>query len=629
MTTFQVFLLVILTIYPITCNINNIQNNEVYKEIVNKQNEHYKGRTSSYCIAKYLTENRIKSKEIMIFVPQFYSNVKEELWSELFLDALQLKSNKNLIIYSYLCLMCVKDMTADLKHLIFYVQQVEDIDVILRTCFCDNWVYFSEIFIIIPKIYSIYMFTDIIEYYDLHTVTIITNFIENSNEKYDTHDFVRNRCDAKQKFLNLTFECNASTKKITAQKLSLRRPDCPIRIGARLIEPFAFIMSLNSSRRHGYDNAYFGIEIMIIKYALALNYSDIIEYSENHELDVHIDPDKPTGLMKELYDGEIDLITGGLRVINHSVHTTNSYPYLYINFVAVVKRKDNKNILKLFEIFDKEVWFTYFIVGIILLCIIQIIRKKTFIYYSTQSLDYIIMFLFSILLGHSVHIKASALELISIFWIWFTFFLRVAFEVLLIYLLLNKDSRSQIDTLDELCDGNYKIFLSDVHYDSLNQHGLKLRNCKIPKVNMILSSNPLRDLYESKDANVAVFMFINEYNARLFEFIQDAHEEPFHIVKEVIFMVPLTLYFERGNPLLNRFNEKCFILWDIGFINHVVTTADFFGELNVKMKIKADPNKNHPRLLRMHHVQSIFYLHIMGIIISIIIFVIELIVFFM
>ncbi|GBO98677.1 hypothetical protein EVAR_200_1 [Eumeta japonica] len=237
--------------------------------------------------------------------------------------------------------------------------------------------------------------------------------------------------------------------------------------------------------------------------------SDIIEVDEtNGNNDTNKRAEK---LWSMLVEHKIDVAIGGLQLMECASYITPGYPLLFHKVQVVVRKELTESIARLFLTFSTEL---------------------------------------------DMPLRKRKLRLLQLYWSWFSFILRIAFEALLIYVLLNKDKKHQIEKLHELCDVE-KVFVAEDIYENFKDEGLSLHTCQIPGHKFVLSDKPLHSLNASSpNEKNAVFIYDLTYKSIVTEYIDETASIPFHVLEEEVFVKPLTIYFRKGDPLVEFYNVR-------------------------------------------------------------------------
>ncbi|GBO98681.1 hypothetical protein EVAR_201_1 [Eumeta japonica] len=281
---------------------------------------------------------------------------------------------------------------------------------------------------------------------------------------------------------------------------------------------------------------------------------DIIEVDEtNGNNDTNKRAEK---LWSMLVEHKINVAIGGLQLMECASYITPGYPLLFHKVQVVVRKELTESIARLFLTFSTELWVLIVLNFFITTFAFYVAAKKENVKSYALHLSFIVLYLISVIIGRDMPLKKRKLRLLQLYWSWFSFILRIAFEALLIYVLLNKDKKHQIEKLHELCDVE-KVFVAEDIYENFKDEGLSLHTCQIPGHKFVLSDKPLHSLNASSpNEKNAVFIYDLTYKSIVTEYIDETASIPFHVLEEEVFVKPLTVYFRKGDPLVEFYNVR-------------------------------------------------------------------------
>lgn len=272
------------------------------------------------------------------------------------------------------------------------------------------------------------------------------------NYENDSLTFWRSKARCKRAFEErLSFIYSCPSKQLIGDKdiTLLDISQCHLRIGIREKLPFMAEFKIKGKRAK-YLGIYefVGIEVSFL-YEVIGNLGKV-QYIQSNSSE----------LIKKLKSHELDLMIGALPAISDVPSIEALYPHLHAKLIAVVKRRYPDQILQITNVLSTEFWIPLLVFSILLLAVMYYSMWHT--ERKRPDLSEIIMYFFGIAVGRAqITEKYRTFRLLWLLWIWVSFFIRCAFEILLIILLAQSDNVTQMKYLAELCNGHTNVYTTE------------------------------------------------------------------------------------------------------------------------------------------------------------------------
>lgn len=231
-----------------------------------------------------------------------------------------------------------------------------------------------------------------------------------------------------------------------------------LKICLRIVPPFVYQMSPEIIRNFKLENLYYGNEVFILKELIHF-FKEKVQFTGYDFVTKHYDEKTQISskLVKKLVEGEFDLIFGAMDIRNYSQFIQPACISSIGHGIAIVKTRKDNELMKIFTALSWKIWLFTSLIFIILICFSHIIWRILKITNLTDSISFK---LFTIMLGQDINLNSIRfLELLFLSWTWFTYLLRLCFEANITSLFIDKDSSTQIDNINEICEKNYTIFI--------------------------------------------------------------------------------------------------------------------------------------------------------------------------
>lgn len=313
-----------------------------------------------------------------------------------------------------------------------------------------------------------------------------------------------------------------------------------------------------------------------------------------------------------------------------SVETTNSYQQENI-CLMVPKATRKSNFYNLFHIFTIPAWISiifliFFVTGT--LKFHQIIHFRLNQKRNQFEINSILDIFFQVLrsfIGEALSvIKASnATRLIIGCWILYSFLITSSFCGKLVSQLVNPLYEEEIDTFEQFFESSFSIVLSK-------------------PVDLIVRANLDEEIYNKFKPNFvfveqnddAYNLFINNKSVnahisnmyRLDLYLQKNHDSrgrsSFHIMKDCLVYFPSIYIVTEGSQFLGRINDLISRFHEAGLSNHWEMLTNLNSKVSGETEEFNDDEEEEESkvILTIEHLQSAFYLWILGIFISLLVF---------
>lgn len=287
-----------------------------------------------------------------------------------------------------------------------------------------------------------------------------------------------------------------------------------------------------------------------------------------------------------------------------------SYPDHFNNIVAMVpcgpKMPQYQN---LFHIFSSVIWIHLIVMMVFVAFVSRIItrfdkHRKTYFHYL---LDVWQSFL-QLGIWNFVHTYGRAKPIMTL-WFCFCLIFGTAFRTSLISMFIKAKYLKNIDTLSELRDSGMTLYIPEFYAELIpKEYGLH------EQFKFVKDMNELHEMVYT--SNIVTGYIVNEEAARLYiDIIRNRDNKPmYHIVAEKL-MPGLDAYmFQKRSPFINRVNNMLLLLRQFGLRDRWIRHAPVVNE---------DSRKTNIGILNL---QGALCLLILGYIISIVCFIIELLI---
>lgn len=570
--------------------------------------------TPRKCFADFI-QGLLKSKRVAVFANSKNEHKEIDEVMTYIIQSLNKSGQRNMIIrmcgpYKSRCFIS-KVLRVDY---VIYANSSTQLDLVIRKCICVHMNHDSKFIIVVPPNADIPKMLEVFEAHPIEEATLVK--LEENCDHLQYEKFVQYCCNCTRKLES--FNCNSSESQQRPVSLE-KNQECKIKFGIIMAPPYVFEDSTDSVTSLQFDHKYLGIEFQVARLLLDLPDDDHFSVSKIHYLmNYNKTTNEVTGLIKELQEYRVDVLMGALYLNQTKYNIEPSNSLLHANQVVIVKKNENTRIGVL-RAYSNNVWIFMMAMQFFFTCIILSVSRYNRL--KKLSVGAITIYLFSALLGNDILLKDNkAIKLIFITWIWMSFFLRITFEAIMIYIIRHPYEVDQINTLNFICMNNFTIYVSDHHYWNFDD-GLKLHNCLIPKENFILDKEPLKKLINNQSNFVAAIMYESMYNYAGLDYITSEGKWPFHRVQEVINIISFSFLTRRGGVAGKHLNLRGLYLEASGLVKREERLLNFRHELRLASVAREMINLG--VRLSLRKTKGLFYIYLGGVIIATVIFLLE------
>ncbi|XP_055842730.1 uncharacterized protein LOC129909681 [Episyrphus balteatus] len=364
---------------------------------------------------------------------------------------------------------------------------------------------------------------------------------------------------------------------------------------------------------------------MLIEVARNMNFTIKVDTPKNDERRGLIFPNGTvTGAVKMLQEKQAHFSTGCFRyTLDRAVVLTASYSFYQTVQVFFVKTHIEP--WTSFEImlypFDIYIWYLMLII-IISTIMLSIFLEKyqpnilMFVFGSGKSGN--VFNIFTVLLGYPItpEPRRNFARFILILWMFSALVLRNSYQGLVYYLLSSNLAKLPPDTSKELAEQNYVAVVSSSSNDTLSQLPI-IRNGNLRLLVKKINEQDTYPILENSSMKLASSLprdFVSYHVAKTKKY------GVFHILKESVFTHQIVVYFTKHSFLTARFDEVLKSFRSFGLIEYWASKnlADDMIEKN-PFEPKGEVS------LKMDQFDGVFWLLSSCLIVSVLIFVVELI----
>lgn len=271
-------------------------------------------------------------------------------------------------------------------------------------------------------------------------------------------------------------------------------------------------------------------------------------------------------------------------------------------------------------------WLVWFIIAMIVFLltgsIVLISRLQPTENKNFRSFSYSFLHIIGIHVHEHCDFKAvnTPMKFLSIVSLFYGILLTTAYESSIIKLLTTADSYPQLETLPQLLDEGYYYYifpgrddLFRVEPDPVWDHILEPSNHELLRD----FNGVYRNVSLSKSKSAAMTRVVY-FEAVKLRYQDDEGESLLYLLDEVYMMTFSVTYMTLNHPLYTLFESKYPAIFEAGFLDHWLAEYIITCRDNIMYKHEGAPQK-----LTIQHLQSIFYIDIAGLCISIAAFITE------
>lgn len=308
--------------------------------------------------------------------------------------------------------------------------------------------------------------------------------------------------------------------------------------------------------------------------------------------------------------------------LDYSVENTNSYKQENV-CIMVPKATRKSNFYNLFHIFTIPAWISiifliFFLTGILKFHQIVYFRFNQFEIMSLVDIFFQVLRSF---IGEALSVikVSNASRLIIGCWILYSFLITNSFSGKLVSQLVNPLYEEEIDTFEQLFESGFSIVVSHV-------------------IHLIIKANLDKEIYDQLKPSLvfveqqddAYNLFINNKSVsahisnmyRLDVYLQKNYDSrgrsSYHIMKDCLVYFPSIYITSEGSQFLGRINDLISRFHEVGLVSH----WEMLTNLNTKVSGETEEFNDDEEeeeikvILTIEHLQSAFYLWIIGIFFS-------------
>jgi hypothetical protein len=375
---------------------------------------------------------------------------------------------------------------------------------------------------------------------------------------------------------------------------------------------------------------YVGYEVEYFKLiAEALNMS--IQYQE-------VPPGNVTGsYMKAVLNvayGLSDVTFGGhplhsllTAILDPSIPYAKEYLKWYIPCGKPIPREK-----KVTAIFTPHLWITVFCVFISVAVVMWQLSVRTQPFeLDSRSFRAISMCLYNVWavsMGVPVYEmpRSCSMRLVLLCLVWYCFALRSLFQICFTSILVNPGTYDQIRTIEELYRSDL-LYVSNNGIDTFLQYTLPdfYQGIRLKKKDCNDWDASMTEYLHSQNSATVGFSALTEY--AVLSSVPPGSEAPqLCTLCEDIFVIDYTMYFQKGSPLLGRFNVIIRRTMETGLI--LKSRNDFKARFkytnwspNLKLPNPVGRDDHGYTVFSLYHLKLIFWVPVMGYVTSCVIFV--------
>lgn len=300
-----------------------------------------------------------------------------------------------------------------------------------------------------------------------------------------------------------------------------------------------------------------------------------------------------------------------------------SYIQASINFI-VPRAKKIPQWLRIVRTLSQSVWILYFTTFIAIGFIILLISKMS----GNQeklTLKHIFTYLFQVMTdtAPTFHPITVSFKIVSTFWLLQFLIFNTALRSKLLSVLIRTEFEKQIKTIDDIAESNLIIrldpFLKSQFVEKFNPteaiiYEKSLTECDTTETCTVNAAF-------RGDTAVIKFKFeFKYYSSRILS--NEQGEVLLYIIEHPVNVLHIQIYFERGHPVFDKFNNHLWNLWETG---HVVSRYRVLDRKYLIAKGLADADKARldTKPLNILQLLGIFVVWLIGLFISLIVFAVE------
>lgn len=322
----------------------------------------------------------------------------------------------------------------------------------------------------------------------------------------------------------------------------------------------------------------------------------------------------------QLQERQADLSLGSFQQTpQRSLLITNTISHYQTAWVVVTLR--DAYILNSFEIFlypfTTSTWFLLAVMNIFALLVATLLRR---IFQTTllKNLDYVPLDIVAMLLGMPAQYQPvfQSSRMLNATWLLYGIILRTTYQALLFHLIRTNVTRDMPVTLEELVQQNYSLVMEPASFQILKKMVI-FETIKYIRLNKSQETMPLLylenlTLSQARYIAATVPLIFYQYYVN-----QNYKADVFKVIPQSIMNQKLGIYLSKHSFLSDRLNEVIKMLRGFGIVH-------FWYQQEVDINYVTNEHAEANNIIGLKHLEMPFKLLVMGYIMGILIFIMEL-----
>lgn len=291
----------------------------------------------------------------------------------------------------------------------------------------------------------------------------------------------------------------------------------------------------------------------------------------------------------------------------------------YNSHLWIVPKPDKKpNFKVLMTIFQLDTWILIFIIFLLIILIwykiAQLDNDKTFSNINRCVFD---IYMLSFSLGLTIVPKSFKLNTIMLIYILYTFHLNYFYQGKLSGVLTSPSYDSRILNLQQLADSKLKVLVIYHNLETIKKANSSLAE-KIALKTFVFSEKDKiinRPQYVMKNRTVALATLSGDLN------LTDSYKKEIDLIQDAFLPnLEATYQMKKRNPILFTLNNVIRATRECGLHQKWLSSMRNSNFINIRSN---DQSTNKKVVLKFEHLQGPFYILILGLLLSLLIFIIE------
>ncbi|CAO1431696.1 unnamed protein product [Diamesa serratosioi] len=372
--------------------------------------------------------------------------------------------------------------------------------------------------------------------------------------------------------------------------------------------------------QHPDNNNIYGVDIDLMdNIAKLMNFSLSLEFIA--ELDGRgyvLENGTCTGATKKVIDGNAD-ITMGLYAFTptRSKFMSSTKPYLQIPFVLMIPRGALlPPLIKLLYPYELHVWYSLLAVFLFGIIVILIIKYRSIdvqnMVFGRNNKNPLFNMVIVILGGSQSNLpKRNFARFLLMSFMIFCLVQRSLYQGSLFEILQSERRISEATTIDELIEQGFDLYIETNYQEHI------IGTQKYYDITKVIKSSEVAEIsHKTLDSSYkgAVFTFLDEV---LYKNKVNQHSINYKICKERLFTVQIVFFCKKYFYLVESINSLLGKLNEAGLLNFWISKYIDYQYLNMR-----EPRTG-PKIMNLYELMGIFEIWLMGIILSTIVFGLE------